>query len=104
MSKKPSLLATAIRQDESAAEQTPAPAPVEARRAAPAPRPAETVPAAYVAPSRAAKRARTHYLHPDYWETLREISYRTRIPQERHLAEALNDYFAKLKFPQVRET
>ncbi|MDW9708602.1 hypothetical protein GOC00_07850 [Sinorhizobium meliloti] len=46
---------------------------------------------------------------PAYWETLEEVSFRTRddkgkrIPQERLVAEALNLLFAKYNFPVVRE-
>ena len=44
-----------------------------------------------------------------YWETLEELSFRTRddkgkrIPQERLVAEALNLPFVKYNFPVVRE-
>jgi hypothetical protein len=64
----------------------------------------------YVAPSRAKKSAKTHYLPPAYWETLAELSFRTRdpqgkrIPQERLVAEALNLLFVKYNYPLVRET
>ncbi|MDE3833441.1 hypothetical protein I7G85_31870 [Sinorhizobium meliloti] len=46
---------------------------------------------------------------PAYWETLEEVSFRTRddkgkrIPQERLVAQALNLLFAKYNFPVVRE-
>ncbi|MER9586063.1 hypothetical protein [Mesorhizobium sp. M0276] len=49
------------------------------------------------------------YLPPAHWETLEEISFRTRdpqgkrIPQERLVAEALNLLFVKYNYPQVRE-
>jgi len=95
MSRKPSLLATAIK----TAEQ-----PAEPKRRAASPQAAGT----YVAPSRVNKTAKTHHLPPAYWETLEELSFRTRddkgkrIPQERLVAEALNLLFAKYNFPVVR--
>ncbi|WP_234892952.1 hypothetical protein, partial [Sinorhizobium meliloti] len=55
------------------------------------------------------KTAKTHHLPPAYWETLEEVSFRTRddkgkrIPQERLVAQALNLLFAKYNFPVVRE-
>lgn len=97
MSRKPSLLATAIK----SAEQ-PASAP-EGR--APRSRPAGS----YVSPSRANKLGRTHFLLPAYWETLDEVSFRSRdekgkrIPKERLVAEALNLLFTKYNYPVVRE-
>ena len=103
MSRKPSLLATAIKTAEqhvSAPEALPEP-----QGSAPASQPAGS----YVAPSRANKTAKTHYLPPTYWETLEELSFRTRddkgkrIPQERLVAEALNLLFVKYNFPVVRE-
>lgn len=108
MSRKPSLLASAIK----TAEQPAAPAvedvsdtPVEPKRRARSSQPIGS----YVAPSRANKTAKTHYLPPVYWETLEEVSFRTRdpqgkrIPQERLVAEALNLLFTKYNFPVVRE-
>jgi hypothetical protein len=95
--------------------EQPAPAPVtpaasdappaEPKRGARRAPPAGT----YIAPSRANKTAKTHHLPPAYWETLEEISFRTRdsqgkrVPQERLVAEALNLLFAKYNFPVVRE-
>ena len=109
MSRKPSLLATAIKTAEPPATVPAAPAlfetPAEPKRSARRPQPAGT----YVPPSRANKSAKTHHLPPAYWETLEEISFRTRdekgkrIPQERLVAEALNLLFAKYNFPVVRE-
>lgn len=109
MSRKPSLLATAIKTPEQPATVPAAPAasdiPAEPKRAAASPQPAGT----YVAPSRANKTAKTHHLPPVYWETLEELSFRTRdekgkrITQERLVAEALNLLFAKYNFPVVRE-
>ncbi len=106
MSRKPSLLAAAIK---TAEQPAPAPAasdtPAEPKRRARSPQPAGS----YVAPSRANKTAKTHYLPPAYWETLEELSFRTRdpqgkrIPQERLVAEAMNLLFAKYNFPVVRE-
>ena len=110
MSPKPSLLASAIK----TAEQPAADAPTieaasdtltEPKRRARSVQPAGS----YVAPSRANKTAKTHYLPPAYWETLEELSFRTRdpqgkrIPQERLVAEALNLLFVKYNFPLVRE-
>jgi hypothetical protein len=103
MSRKPSLLATAIKTPEQPAAASDMPA--EPKRAAANPQPAGT----YVAPSRANKTAKTHHLPPAYWETLEELSFRTRddkgkrITQERLVAEALNLLFAKYNFPVVRE-
>ena len=109
MSRKPSLLATAIKTAEQPATAPAAPAlfetPAEPKRPARNSQPAGT----YVPPSRANKSAKTHHLPPAYWETLEEISFRTRdekgkrIPQERLVAEALNLLFAKYNFPVVRE-
>ena len=109
MSRKPSLLATAIKTAEQPAAAPAAPAapdrPAEPKRHAANPQPAGT----YVAPSRANKTAKTHHLPPAYWETLEEVSFRTRdgkgkrIPQERLVAEALNLLFVKYNFPVVRE-
>lgn len=108
MSRKPSLLAAAIAKEEApaslpeqAAEKPKGRAAKPAAQAQDAPSPSQHP--GYVAPSRASKKARTHFLHPDYWETLRELSHRSRTPQERLVAEALNDLFAKHNFPQVRE-
>ncbi len=113
MSRKPSLLASAMKSaDARAPEAETAPVPAaaevaEERKSRPA------VPAAqagnYVAPSRANKSAKTYYLPPAYWETLAELSFRTRdpqgkrIPQERLVAEALNLLFVKYNYPVVRE-
>jgi hypothetical protein len=103
MSRKPSLLATAIKTAEqhvSAPEALPEP-----QGSAPASQPAGS----YVAPSRANKLGRTHFLPPAYWETLDEVSFRSRdekgkrFPKERLVAEALNLLFAKYNYPVVRE-
>lgn len=109
MSRKPSLLASAIKTAEQPAA-TPAvedtsDTAVEPKRRARSSQPAGS----YIPPSRANKTAKTHYLPPAYWETLEELSFRTRdtqgkrIPQERLVAEALNLLFAKYNFPVVRE-
>lgn len=106
MSRKPSLLATAMKTTEQPAA-VPEASTVSDRPAVPK----RSAPSAgsYVAPSRANKTAKTHYLPPAYWETLEELSFRTRdpqgkrIPQERLVAEALNLLFMKYNFPQVRE-
>ncbi|MCF8476336.1 MAG: chromosome partitioning protein ParB [Pseudolabrys sp.] len=109
MSRKPSLLASAIKTAEqpaaaSAVAETTETA-TEPKRGVRSVQPAGS----YVAPSRANKTAKTHYLPPAYWETLEEVSFRTRdpqgkrIPQERLVAEALNLLFAKYNFPLVRE-
>lgn len=102
MSRKPSLLATAIKTAEQpAASDTPAELKPPARSSQPA--------GTYIPPSRANKTAKTHHLPPAYWETLEEVSFRTRddkgkrIPQERLVAEALNLLFVKYNFPVVRE-
>lgn len=109
MSRKPSLLATAIKTAEQPATAPAAPTESDTatalKRAAGSPQPA----GAYVPPSRAGKTAKTHHLPPAYWETLEELSFRTRddkgkrITQERLVAEALNLLFAKYNFPVVRE-
>nr|WP_012476880.1 chromosome partitioning protein ParB [Paracoccus aminophilus]ABI48963.1 putative ParB-like partitioning protein [Paracoccus aminophilus JCM 7686] len=109
MSRKPSLLAAAIKTVEQPATAPVVPAasdaPTELKRAAHSPQAAGT----YVPPSRANKTAKTHHLPPTYWETLEELSFRTRddkgkrITQERLVAEALNLLFAKYNFPVVRE-
>ena len=109
MSRKPSLLATAIKTAEQPAPAPAAPAlfetPAEPTRSVRSSQQAGT----YVPPSRAGKTAKTHHLPPAYWETLEEISFRTRddrgkrITQERLVAEALNLLFAKYNFPVVRE-
>lgn len=109
MSRKPSLLASAIKTVEQPAPAPDAPAasdaPAEPMRRAREAKQAGT----YVAPSRANKTAKTHHLPPAYWETLEEVSFRTRdsqgkrIPQERLVAEALNLLFVKYNYPQVRE-
>lgn len=109
MSRKPSLLATAIKTIEQptlVSENFIASyVPEEPKR-----RSLNTSSSgSYVAPSRANKTAKTHYLPPTYWETLEELSFRTRdqqgkrIPQERLVAEALNLLFVKYNYPQVRE-
>lgn len=103
MSRKPSLLATAIK----TAEQQSAPTPdqPEPNQVTRSPQPAGT----YIPPSRANKTAKTHYLPPAYWETLEELSFRTRddkgkrVTQERLVAEALNLLFTRYNFPVVRE-
>lgn len=109
MSRKPSLLAAVLKNPEPA---VPAPEPADQTMAAivPAKAPKVERPAApYVPPSRANKVGRTHHLLPAYWETLEEISFRTRdekgkrVPQERLVAEALNLLFAKYNYPVVRE-
>lgn len=103
MSRKPSLLATAIKtaeQPASAPEALPEP-----QGSAPRSQPAGS----YVSPSRANKLGRTHFLPPAYWETLDEVSFRSRdekgkrIPKERLVAEALNLLFTKYNYPVVRE-
>ena len=109
MSRKPSLLAAAIKTAEQPAPAPAAPAasdtPAEPKRRARGSQPAGS----YVAPSRANKSAKTHHLPPAYWETLEELSFRTRddkgkrVTQERLVAEALNLLFAKYNFPVVRE-
>jgi hypothetical protein len=109
MSRKPSLLATAIKMADQPATAPAAPAlfetPAEPKRGARSPQPTGT----YVPPSRANKSAKTHHLPPAYWETLEELSFRTRddkgkrVTQERLVAEALNLLFAKYNFPVVRE-
>ena len=83
MSRKPSLLATAIKTAEQPASAPEAPA--EPKGSAPdSLQPAGS----YVAPSRANKLGRTHFLPPAYWETLDEVSFRSRdekgkrIPKE----------------------
>lgn len=102
MSRKPSLLATAIK----TADQ---PAATPAAPAKPAEPEAPQSAGSYVAPSRARKAARTHFLPPAYWETLEEVAFRSRdekgkrVPKERLVAEALNLLFAKYNFPIVRE-
>lgn len=102
MSRKPSLLATAIKTAEQpAASDTPA-LPKRPTRSS-------QLAGIYIPPSRANKTARTHHLPPAYWVTLEEVSFRTRddrgkrIPLERLVAEALNLLFAKYNFPVVRE-
>jgi len=103
MSRKPSLLATAIKTAEQPASTPEAPA--EPQGSAPGSQWAGS----YVAPSRANKLGRTHFLPPAYWETLDEISFRSRdekgkrIPKERLVGEALNLLFAKYNYPVVRE-
>lgn len=103
MSRKPSLLATAIKTAEQPASAL-ATSP-ELQGSVPALQPA----GGYVAPSRANKLGRTHFLPPAYWETLDEVSFRSRdhngkrIPKERLVAEALNLLFTKYNYPVVRE-
>ena len=109
MSRKPSLLATAMKSAEPPATAPAAPTlletPAAPKRSAAAAQPTGT----YVPPSRANKSAKTHHLPPAYWETLEELSFRTRddkgkrVTQERLVAEALNLLFAKYNFPVVRE-
>ncbi|MEN3145665.1 chromosome partitioning protein ParB [Ochrobactrum sp. WV_118_8] len=109
MSRKPSLLASAIKIAEQPAADPSidevSDTPVEPKRGV---RNALAT-GSYIAPSRANKTAKTHYLRPIYWETLEEVSFRTRdlqgkrVPQERLVAEALNLLFAKYNFPVVRE-
>lgn len=103
MSRKPSLLASALKTDEPEALTEPNTAAVPARSTR-----AVQLAIPYVPPSRANKVGRTHHLPPAYWETLEEISFRTRdekgkrVPQERLVAEALNLLFMKYNYPQVR--
>ena len=103
MSRKPSLLAAAIKTAEQPASAPEAPS--EPQGSAPASQPAGS----YVAPSRANKLGRTHFLPPAYWETLDEVSFRSRdekgkrIPKERLVAEALNLLFSRYNYPVVRE-
>ena len=109
MSRKPSLLASAIKTAEQPAAapvvEDVSDTPVEPKRRARSSQPAGS----YVAPSRANKLGRTHFLPPAYWETLDELSFRSRdekgkrIPKERLVAEALNLLFAKYNYPVVRE-
>lgn len=106
MSRKPSLLATAIKTAEQPTTMPEASEPlVEPQGSTPGSQPA----ASYVAPSRANKLGRTHFLPPAYWETLDEVSFRSRdekgkrVPKERLVAEALNLLFAKYNYPVVRE-
>lgn len=106
--RKPSLLAAAIKSD--ATQLAPELEPTQqASNVVAGSSPADRPAIAYVAPSRANKSAKTHYLPPAYWETLAEISFRSRdengrrIPQERLLAEALNLLFVKHNYPQVRD-
>ena len=103
MSRKPSLLAAAIK----TAEQ-----PASAPEAPPEPQgsaPGSQSAGSYVAPSRANKLGRTQFLPPAYWETLEEVSFRSRdekgkrIPKERLVAEALNLLFSRYNYPGVRE-
>lgn len=108
MSRKPSLLAHALKIEEpvasTAAEATTKKnsADVSAGSTGPT-RPSNS----YVPPSRVNKAGRTHHLAPAYWDTLEEISFRTRdekgkrVPQERLVAEALNLLFVKYNYPQV---
>ena len=110
MSRKPSLLAAAIKTAEEPTPPPAAPAAFDAP-AEPKGRARNSQPTgSYVAPSRANKTAKTHYLPPAYWETLEEVSFRTRdeqgkrIPQERLVAVALNLLFMKYNYPQVRES
>ena len=120
MSRKPSLLATAIKPPAEPATPSPAVAPAAPSPALTPAAPREPRAASrravspqgaggYVPPSRANKSAKTHYLPPDYWTTLEELSFRTRdgqgkrVPQERLVAEALNLLFAKYNYPLVRE-
>jgi hypothetical protein len=106
MSRKPSLLAAAIKTAEQPTTMPEASESLaEPQGSAPGSQPA----ASYVAPSRANKLGRTHFLPPAYWETLDEVSFRSRdekgkrIPKERLVAEALNLLFAKYNYPVVRE-
>lgn len=118
MSRKPSLLAATIAKNEAPAPEAPAEL---AQAAAEAIQPTKTRAGkgdskgppskqpGYVPPSRRDKTSRTFMLTPAYWDTLAELSFRSRdergkrIPQERFIAEALNDLFAKHNYPQVRE-
>ncbi|NTE90215.1 chromosome partitioning protein ParB [Agrobacterium rubi] len=111
MSRKPSLLASAIKTAEQSQTDAPATEDHSDTQAEPKRRTRSAQSAgSYVAPSRANKSAKTHYLPPAYWETLEELSFRTRdqqgkrIPQERLVAEALNLLFVKHNFPVVRES
>lgn len=92
MSRKPSLLTTAMK----TAEQ-----PTVSKWSARGRQSAGT----YVPPSRANKSAKTLHLPPVYWERLEELSVRTRddkgkrVTQQRLVAQALNLLFAKYNFP-----
>lgn len=72
------ILDTAIKTAEQPAAAPAAPAasdtPVEPKRPAASPLPADT----YIPLSRAGETAKTHQLPPAYWETLEEVSFRTR--------------------------
>ena len=112
MSRKPSLLASALKSSEPEtlpAPRQPSAEPKAAVVSPPLPQKVEPQGGSYVPPSRANKTAKTHHLPPAYWETLEEISFRTRdekgkrVPQERLVAEALNLLFVKYKYPQVRD-
>lgn len=72
------ILDTAIKTAEQPAAAPAAPAasdtPVEPKRPAASPLPADT----YIPLSWAGETAKTHQLPPAYWETLEEVSFRTR--------------------------
>lgn len=117
MSRKPSLLANAINSSaglsSSEVTETASPShvldPQSSAAGAATQTGARSGNVAYVPPSRANKSAKTHYLRPEYWTTLEELSFRTRdgqgkrVPQERLVGEALNLLFAKYNYPVVRE-
>jgi hypothetical protein len=109
MSRKPSLLASALKtanRETSVSEVLANSNGIipPGRRAG-----AEATGPTYIPPSRANKVGRTHHLQRAYWETLEEISFRTRdekgkrVPQERLVAEALNLLFVKYNYPQVQD-
>lgn len=109
MAKKPSLLQAAMKSGEGPAEQLPNTTPQVEQQPAPAQERVGKPATTYIAPSRAAKSAKTHYLPKAYWETLEVVSFHTRdengkrVPQERLVAEALNLLFTKYNYPVVRE-
>lgn len=113
MSRKPSLLASTLQKEDTAPTATataPAvPEPAKAAVVRSKSAPVEQPPTPYVPPSRANKTGRTHHLPPAYWQTLEELSFRSRdekgkrVPQERLVAEALNLLFAKHNYPLVRD-
>lgn len=108
MSRKTSVLVAAMKTADKPAAEAPEAAP-EPQPEAAASNSLKQAKAAYVAPSRAGKTAKTHFLPRPYWDTLEEVSFRTRdengkrVPQERLIAEALNLLFLKYNYPQVRE-
>lgn len=109
MSRKPSLLASALKTSDR--EASVSEVLVTSNGTIPIGRHAggEAKGTTYIPPSRANKVGRTHHLQRAYWETLEEISFRTRdekgkrVPQERLVAEALNLLFVKYNYPQVQD-